>query len=77
MKSKEQKRLEADYRAARGRISDAQARIDRLGEEYPGLRRSLIQGIEVDRQAMTKLDTTLRSKSYWYNGTSEVLANHR
>ena len=77
MKSKEQKRLEADYRAARASISDAQTRIDRLGDENPELRRSLVQGIEVDRQAMSALDTTLRSKGYWYNGTSEVRANHR
>lgn len=77
MKSKEQKRLEADYRAARASISDAQTRLDRLGDEHPELRRSLVQGIKSDRKVMTALDTTLRSKGYWYNGTSEVSANHR
>ena len=71
MKSKEQKRLEADYRAARGRIRAARSRIDRLGKDSPEWKQSLVQGIEVDQQAMTKLDTTLRSKGYWYNGEAE------
>ncbi len=77
MKSKEQKRLEADYRSARKRICDARSTIDGLGKEHLEWKESLIQGIEADRQAMSALDTTLRSKGYWYNGTSEVLVNHR
>lgn len=87
MKPKEQKQLEAQYRNVRHRVRRLQDYLERLQAErdvfdkLPSWRKEERNKTEADLEvaeaAMLDLDTKLRAKGYWYNGTTEIQANHR
>lgn len=87
MKPKEQKQLEAQYRSVRYKVRRLTDYLERLQAErdifdqLPSWRKDERDKVEADlavaESTLFDLDSKLRAKGYWYNGTTEILVNHR